>query len=329
MRDGGKASLRGGNDDGARPRLAERRLPGDPGHHGRERELRDAQRELARLEDALERVQRFDGIGRLAQGVAHDIGNLIAVIANSTASARQRLGDLGAPAVPDLDQIDRAARMVGDISRQLLTMGQDGEATGPVADVAAAAGDVVALLGSSLGSQVDLRLVHGGAQGACEVDVPRAQLEQVLVNLVLNARDALRDGTGTITVSVRSVAGADVGRATAQPGAAPSPPAAPAGHGPRAATVVVGAPGRLGPGRRVVLAVSDDGVGMAPDVARRAAEPLFSTKPAGDHAGLGLATVAGIAQRAGGEVRLRTAPGTGTTVTVVLPAALVPVATPS
>jgi signal transduction histidine kinase len=274
----------------------------------------------------LERAQRFDGIGRVAQGVAHDIGNLIAVIANSTASARQRLGDVGAAAVPDLDQIDRAALMVGDISRQLLALAHGGETAGPPADLVATAGDAVALLGRSLGSQVDLRLVHGGDAGACHVDVRRAQLEQVLVNLILNARDALPDGSGTITVSVRAEIVPDPVRPTA---AAADAAAGTVADGPRAGELVLVGTGRLEPGNYAVLAVTDDGVGMTPDVARRAAEPLFSTKPAGDHAGLGLATVAGIAQRAGGATRLRSARGEGTTVTVLFPVALLPVPTPS
>jgi signal transduction histidine kinase len=310
MKDGGKAPGQRAGGDAAWARHAEHGGVGESAPQRRRvRELRDAQRERARLEDALEQAQRFDGLGRLARGVAHDIGNLIAVIANSTASARQRLGADATGAARDLDQIDRAARMVGDISRQLLAFGQDAGRSGP-SDVVAVANETVELLARSIGPQVDLRLLAGTGVGRCAVDVSRAQLEQVVMNLVLNARDALGDQGGTITVSV----GLEVAprRPTARP-------AVGAGAVPESLS---SAAGPLPAGTYVQLAVTDDGAGMTPEVARRACEPLFSTKPGNDHAGLGLAMVSGIVRRAGGDVQLRSTPGAGTTATVIIPAAL-------
>jgi hypothetical protein len=227
-----------------------------------------------------EQSRRLEGLGLLAGGIAHDFNNLLGVILNYTALLTRRVE--GSTALEDLAEIRAAAERAASLTRQLLTIASRDVAHPQRVEVSAVIQGVVARLERALGAHIELHLQLAAEPLVAVVD--RGQLEQILVNLVVNAGEAMGDG-GTVTIATRP-AGSTAGAAS-----------------------------------DVVLAVTDQGTGMAPDVAARAFEPFFSTKPAEESTGLGLATVYGIVRRAGGEVAISSEVGAGTTVTVTLPAA--------
>jgi two-component system cell cycle sensor histidine kinase/response regulator CckA len=252
-----------------------------------------ARQERRALEARLSRAERLESVGQLAGGIAHDFNNLLAVIANYAGFLKQTITP-GSRAAEDVDQILVACRGANELTRRLLLFSRRRSGNPEVIDVAAVIAETEQLLQRTLGEQVDLRTSI--APGLAHVRADRSQLEQVLMNLAINARDAMPEG-GTLTIAATNVELED--------GAVPGVD-----------------------GEAVRLVVSDTGVGMPEEVLERAFEPFFSTKPAGEGTGLGLATVYGIVRGAGGQVDLRSGHGTGTEVVVHLPAnreALVPV----
>jgi PAS domain S-box-containing protein len=253
--------------------------------------------ERARAEEALRRTQeqflqaqKMEAVGRLAGGVAHDFNNLLTVIL----SCAQSLGESLPPADlrrGEAEEIARAGRAAADLTRQLLAFSR----RQPIAPKVIRLGDLVAgtekMLRRLIGEDVALALAGAGAPWRVRVDP--GQMEQVLLNLAVNARDAMPSGGRlAIEVSRRQLAG------TLVDGGATVPP-----------------------GRWVVLEVADTGSGMDEEVRRHAFEPFFSTKPQGKGTGLGLATVYGIVRRLAGHVALDSAPGSGTTFRIYLPEA--------
>jgi signal transduction histidine kinase/CheY-like chemotaxis protein len=244
-----------------------------------------------RLAEQLRHAQRREAIGDLTAGVAHNFNNLLAAILPNLELLRAQLGaETGAEARELIEEVERAAWAGADLVRQLMRISRR-DAT-PAADavrVGEVVRDVAALCRRSLGSEVDLRV---------EVDDPNlavrlraSELHQVLLNLVLNARDALAGrGRGHIGITARSDGG---------PAAAP--------------------PDAVG---YVVLRVQDDGCGMSQAVVERLGEPFFTTKPPDRGTGLGLATVYSIVRGAGGAIACTSAPGAGTTFELRLPRAL-------
>ena len=237
------------------------------------------------LREHVLRMQRMDAVGRLAGGIAHDFNNLLTVILSYTQLLRRHLDDR-ARVGDGLAEIQGAAESAAAMTRQLLTFARGDVAAPAVTDVAAAVRGCERLLRRLIGEDVTLTVELVEPLG--RVPASASQLEQILLNLASNARDAMLDG-GRLTV--------------------------------RAGRRSVGAAGRgaLRPGEYVVLEVEDTGSGMTPEVAERALEPFFTTKPAGQGTGLGLSTIFGIARQLGGDVELTTAPGRGTTVAVWLP----------
>jgi hypothetical protein len=234
-------------------------------------------------------------VGQLAGGVAHDFNNLLAAILNYAAMLREDL-DAGSAAQEDLAEIEDAARRGARLVKQLLHFSK-GELTSATPlnpnEVVTA---LRSMLHHSMGRHVRLRCELDPACAAITVDVTHA--EQVVVNLVLNARDALETTGGTVTVTTANV---ELSPAEA-------------------------AERKLEPGSYVRLSVADDGGGMDEQTAARALEPFFTTKEAGVGTGLGLATVAGIVSQAHGWVTIESIPGAGTTVSVHLPATAAPIA---
>ncbi|MEV0901085.1 PAS domain S-box protein [Actinoplanes sp. NPDC049802] len=255
----------------------------------------------ARLQEQLQRTQRIESLGQLAGGVAHDFNNLLAVIINYAAfisdSAAEQAGAGPVPEVwnqihHDSQQILRAARRGGTLTRQLLAFARQ-EVTRPQAvDLSTVVHEVEDMLRRSIGEHI--RLVIDGDGGCGPVLADPGQLEQVLVNLAVNARDAMPGG-GTLTISTDNVIAAR-GDLTV-PGDHPSLPA----------------------GEYARLRVSDTGTGMPPEVIERVFEPFFTTKPVGKGTGLGLAMVYGIVTGAGGTVAIDSEPGRGTHIDVLLP----------
>jgi PAS domain S-box-containing protein len=248
----------------------------------------DAQRERQQLEMRLQRAQRLESVGQLAGGVAHDFNNLLAAILNYTTMVREDLPE-DHFAQEDLAEVEDSARRGARLVRRLLVFSQ-GQLTRPeVLDPNAVIENLDGLLRGSLPSHVQLRYELDPEPASIAADI--TNVEQVLVNLVVNARDALEPGGGTVTVVTSKVElSADEA----------------VDHD-------------VAPGLYLRLSVSDDGCGMDAETAERALEPFFSTKAPGTGTGLGLATVAGIVGHGGGWVELDTAPDQGTTVLVHLP----------
>ncbi|WP_198171085.1 PAS domain S-box protein [Actinoplanes awajinensis] len=264
-----------------------------------ERERLIAQAERDASERRLQHTRRLESLGQLAGGVAHDFNNILAVITNYTELIIETLEDPAAgpedtAAVrTDLDQIARAAERATRLTKQLLAFGRRDITQAQVLVLNHVIGDVEPMLRRTLGEHI--HLVTTRDQQLWPVYADPGQIEQILVNLAVNARDAMPGG-GTLSIDTTNAdIDADDMSAT-----------------------------NLQPGRYVRLRVSDTGTGMPADVIERAFEPFYTTKPKGSGTGLGLATVYGIATAAGGDVHLYSESGIGTTVTVVLPAVDVP-----
>jgi PAS domain S-box-containing protein len=238
-----------------------------------------AERERDRLEAELHHAQRLESIGQLAGGVAHDFSILLSVILNYAASVKDRAGD---PEIKeDAAEIERAAERAAALTRQLLTFGSRDVARPAILDVNEVVHGVANLLRRTIGDQITLELRL--ADELWRVRADQGQLEQVLVNLAINSRDAMTSG-GVLRIETWNVEG------------------------------------RGGRGPRVRIVVRDTGTGMPADVREHAFEPFFTTKPAGHGTGLGLATVYGTVNSAGGSVTIESEEGSGTQVTVELPA---------
>jgi PAS domain S-box-containing protein len=259
-----------------------------------ERERLIAQAERARLERRLEQSRRLESLGQLAGGVAHDFNNLLAVITGWTAIIGE---DLASP-TPDLldsvraqvGEIDQAARRAADLTRQLLAFARKEVVQPRVLSLNVAVSAVQQLLVRTLGEHIEYRTDLAGDLRPVLADP--GQIEQVLVNLAVNARDAMPAG-GQLAVTTANL------RVDAAARAAWGDPA---------------------PGEYVTLKVADTGSGIPEEIADRVCEPFFTTKPDGAGTGLGLATVYGIVSQAGGFLRIDSEPGLGTSVTALLPA---------
>ncbi len=244
--------------------------------------------EKQRLEAQLLQSQKMESVGRLAGGVAHDFNNLLTVI---TGYGDLLVRDLepGHPGLGRVEQIRKAAERAATLTRQLLAFSRKQVLEPRVLDLEAVVADVETMLRRLIGEDVQFVTVSGGGLGRVRADP--GQIEQVIVNLAVNARDAMPDG-GKLIVETRNVE-LDETYVRRRPDA------------------------RLGP--HVLLAVSDTGHGMDAETLSHAFEPFFTTKEAGKGTGLGLATVYGIVRQSGGHVTIYSEPGRGTTCKVYLP----------
>jgi two-component system cell cycle sensor histidine kinase/response regulator CckA len=252
------------------------------------RERLQAQAERERLENRLHQAQRLESLGQLAGGVAHDFNNLLAVIINCASFvAEATAGD--EPVQADVEQIRTAAERAARLTRQLLIFGRREKVEIEVLDLNAVVTGVHSLLARSIGE--DITLVVHTASSPPMLRADKGQIEQVLLNLAVNARDAMPGG-GTLTIEPGVI---QLGEEYA----------------------------RLHPGvragRYTELSVSDTGVGMSPEVTARIFEPFFTTKPRGKGTGLGLATVHGVVTEAGGSLSVESEEGIGTTFRAFFP----------
>jgi two-component system cell cycle sensor histidine kinase/response regulator CckA len=231
------------------------------------------------------RADRMESLGQLAGGVAHDFNNLLAIIINHVDFlADEVTGD----AADDLARIRNAADRAQSLTSQLLLFAKREPTQVEIIDLNQVVIDADELLSRTIGANI--RLVSRPAAEAIPVRANRGRLDQILLNLLINARDAMSDG-GVVTVETDLVEmGTD--RSTS-----------------------------LAPGRYARLTVSDTGCGMPAEVRDRLFEPFFTTKPADRGTGLGLATVYGIVGDAGGTIGVDSAPGAGTTFRILLPSA--------
>ena len=241
------------------------------------------------LTERLVQSERMESVGQLAGGIAHDFNNLLAVIINYASFVLAETE--GQPAVhADVEQIQLAAQRGARLTKQLLTFARRDTITTEALDLNMIVADVHNLLKRTIGEHIDL--VMSLADNALTINSDRGQIEQILLNLAVNARDAMRDG-GTLTIET-SRAEIDDAYVELHPDAVP--------------------------GRYIQLVVSDTGHGMAPEVASRIFEPFFTTKMRGDGTGLGLATVYGIVTNAGGTINVYSEPGLGSTFRLYFPA---------
>jgi PAS domain S-box-containing protein len=247
------------------------------------------------LEDRLRQSERLESLGQLAGGVAHDFNNLLSVIINYADFVLDEITD--GRVRDDVEQIRSSAERAAQLTHQLLIFGRREKSQTETLDLNAIVGDVQALLARSIGEHIDLSVDLAIDLPAIQAD--RGKIEQILVNLAVNARDAMPQG-GKLVVETGLFTVLDEPTSTLL---------------------------NLRPGHYAQLAVTDTGAGMDDDTIRHALEPFFTTKPKGEGTGLGLATVYGIVTEFGGSIRLYSELGLGTTVRTYLPAAVDPSAT--
>ena len=256
----------------------------------RVRTEQEKQELIARVERERQREQasRLESVGQLAGGVAHDFNNLLGVILNYADFVAEELEE-GTSAHTDVVEIRRAAERATELTRQLLIFSRrDTIKTEPL-DLNDSVREMERLLRRTLGEHIELRVEL--APDLPQVMADAGQLEQVLVNLAVNARDAMPEG-GRLLIETKQL-NLDEEFVQAHPDASP--------------------------GSHVCLTVADTGCGMDEETAVRAFEPFFSTKRKGEGTGLGLATVYGIVKGAGGQITIESEPGDGTSIKVHLP----------
>lgn len=242
------------------------------------------------LEERLLQMQKMDALGRLSGGIAHDFNNLLAVIAGCTELARQSLSD-DHPAMAELIEIQHATERASALTRQLLAFAHRQQFDPRPINLNALILDMHKLLRRLIRENITLQMHL--APDLWHVRADPGQIEQVLVNLAVNARDAMADG-GILTIATTNVM-TDESFERLYPS--------------------------LKAGEYVCLTVSDTGIGMDEETRQRAFEPFFTTKNPGEGTGLGLATCYGIVTSHGGAIDLASEPGRGTVVTIYLPRA--------
>lgn len=265
-------------------------------------EQRRAQERQSQLSEQLARAQRLDAVGQIAGGLSHDLNNLLVVMVSHLALAMESLAGVASDdgalhdVQEDLREVEVAIDRAGSLTSKLLAFARQEEGVERTAHLPEVLDAVEGLLGRTLRQEVHLEISCPDSPPSLAVDP--IQLERVLINLVINGRDALEGRSGSITIGVEPTVGN--GADTAGNGAGGVVPP----FGPDGVTIVV----------------RDDGCGMDEATQARAFEPLFSTKHDIGGSGLGLATVLAFVEQSDGEVRLESSPGQGTTVTLWLPA---------
>ncbi len=265
--------------------IAHRAAGGPVGHYSII--ARDLTERLS-LEEQIRQSQKMDAIGKLAGGIAHDFNNLLCVITGFTTLALRQVPN-GSPLCVQLEEVCKAGERAASLTRQLLAFSRKQMLAPQEISLNSLVSDLERMLRRLIGE--DIRLTTKLDPAAQAVKADPGQLEQVVMNLCVNARDAMPGG-GRLTITTANVA--------------------------LEAEALEGNP-EVRPGQYVMLAVSDNGCGMPPEVLARIWEPFYTTKPVGKGTGLGLSTVYGIVKQSGGHVEAESHPGQGTTFRIYLP----------
>src|SRR5688500_4763877 len=290
--------VQGTRKDGARLQVEMRAVPilyrGRPHAHGMARDItarKRAEAERVQLEAQLRQAQRMEAIGHLTGGIAHDFNNLLASIMGYIVLASERESAAGDPKLGSyLDQALASSRGARDLIQQMLTFSRGQRGAPRALDLGAAVGESLKLLRSTLPSTLEIKTQ---IEATPAVMLDPVQLDQVLLNLSINARDAMA-GSGRVAIAV---------------------------HPQTLQAAVCSSCRKRFAGEHVELAVADSGPGIPPAVLERMFEPFFTTKEVGRGAGMGLATVHGIVHEHGGHVVVETAPGAGTRFRLLWPIA--------
>jgi len=251
-------------------------------------ELRSAQDSLEQTRQALFRSQKMEAVGQLTGGIAHDFNNILMVILGNLELLRMRLPHVDDPTTELIDETLRATKHGQDLTGDLLAFSRRRQLNPQPVAINALVDSIVRLLTRTLGASVRVTTTASRDAGVAMVDP--AALEAAILNIALNARDAMPDG-GTLTIRTSK---AEITQA------------------PRTED-------DLAIGQYAMLAIQDTGTGMPPDVVARVFEPFFTTKTAGTGSGLGLSMVYGFAKQSGGAVTIASEMGRGTTVIIYLP----------
>ncbi len=249
--------------------------------------------EHIRLETQLQQAQKMESVGRLAGGVAHDFNNMLGVILGCAELAKEEVAP-DHPVLADLQEIRKAAERSADLTRQLLTFARKQAVTPKVLDLNDTVAMMLKMLRRLIGENIELVWLPGA--GAMTVKMDPSQIDQILANLAVNARDAIA-GVGKLAIETGSTT---LGQAVCAD---------------QASAV---------PGTYVTLTVSDSGCGMDAVTVEHIFEPFFTTKGFGEGTGLGLSTVYGIVQQNGGLISVASEPGVGSTFKIHLPRHLAP-----
>ena len=249
---------------------------------------KQAEEERVRLETQLRQSQKMEAVGQLAGGVAHDFNNLLTAIRGYSEFALNRVGDGNPGLQKDIEEIAKSADRASSLTRQLLAFSRKQLLQPRILQLNDVVSEVDKMLRRLIGEDIEVVTVFGRTLGRVKADP--GQIEQVLVNLVVNARDAMPDG-GKLTIETSNV-DVDADFAARHEG--------------------------LAPGRYVTLAVHDTGHGMDAATKSRLFEPFFTTKEQGKGTGLGLATVYGIVKQSGGYVIVESEAGRGATFRIFL-----------
>ena len=248
---------------------------------------KQAERDLKTSEAQLRQAQKMEAVGQLAGGIAHDFNNILTVICGYSSIALETLPS-GAPTRAYVQEVLGAGERAAALTQQLLAFSRRQVLTPQKVDLNAVVTSSRQMLGRLIGENVDFSAIAGASLGFVLADP--GQIDQMILNLVVNARDAMPEG-GKLTIETDNVTLDE--QSAVQRG--------------------------VQSGSYVRLQVKDTGVGMSPEVQARIFEPFFTTKAVGKGTGLGLSTVYGILQQSGGHIEVTSAPGEGTTFRVLLP----------